>query len=259
MKIRVVFRLSAVAVCFALLCAGHAPAATNCTINTGLDPACPLTAAGVQTGTAVFDSAATQRDDDLFASLALRADAQISVALPLYQHLGVAGAGEAYGSGNLALGYTRAFGGKKRLTQFAGLDVDAAIGSTSFPAAARSQLAPLYGVSYAIGRHISLVTTAQYTFDVGGTRIPFAPMTQQLSVVPRAIVDLSKSGLYTAFGIAGSSVTGQERYQAYQSDAVLGIARPRFALSATYSIPIAYYTYHHVFNHAFGFQFSLKR
>jgi len=230
-----------------------------CTINTGLDPACPVTAAGITGTQAALNESSTTRSDAIFASLALHGTQQLSFSLPLYEHLHIDGAGDAYGTGDAALGYTLAFDGRKRLTQFAGLFASFPTGANTFTAG-RTQLAPEYGASYALGERISLVAFGSYQFGAGGTKLPYAPLTQTLTLTPRAIVDLSRRfGLYTAIDAQYGSVTGDERYQTYQADAFLGIARAHYNLAFTYRVPISAFTRENLLFHAFGAQLSWQR
>lgn len=103
-----------------------------CSINTGLDPACPLTAVGVDNSTSVLTETATQHDTTFFASWDLAGDRQVSVTFPVYEHLGIAGVGDDFGTGDVGVGYMQAFGGTKRLTQVAGLSASFATGATNF-------------------------------------------------------------------------------------------------------------------------------
>jgi len=226
-----------------------------CAINTGLDPACPLTAVGIDDSTSVLTQTATQHEISIFGSWDLHGNQQLSVALPLYEHLGITGVGDDFGTGDIAFGYTRTFGGKKRLTQVAGLSASFATGAVDFSAGS-TQLTPLYALSYALGDRISLITIGQYTFGAGGTKLPFAPRAQTLTVIPRAVIDLSPSGLYTAVELQGSNVTGEERYQSYQSGMTLGVVHRHFNLAATYNVPIARFTRENVFYHDFGARLS---
>jgi hypothetical protein len=182
----------------------------------------------------------------------------LTLTVPAYNHLGISGVGDAYGLGDLAIGYTQAFGGTKRLTQFAGLTTSFATGSAEF-SAGRSQLSPMYGLSYALGRSVSLVASGEYTFDAGGTKLPFAPQTQSLSILPRAIIDFSGSGAYAAANLLYTSVTGQERYQAFEAGATVGVVRRHINLALNVSDPIAIFTREHVFYHAIGLQASWRR
>lgn len=227
----------------------------SCTINTGLDPACPLTAAGVDLSTQTVSANASEHTATLFGSWTWHDGAQLTLTAPVYMHLGIANVGDAYGTGDLELGFTQAFGGKKRLTQVAGLSSTLATGATAFSNGA-TQLAPLYGLSYALGGRVSLVATGQYWFDVGGTKLPFAPRTQTLAIVPRAIVDLSRSGLYAAANLQGDDVTGNLRYQAYQAGATLGFARRHANLAVDVGYPITTYTREHIFYRSIGLQAS---
>lgn len=221
---------------------------TICTINTGLDPACPLTAAGISASTIVLNGSATRHENNVFGSFTWHGNQQLTLSLPIHDHLGIAGVGNAYGLGDAVIQYTKAFGKAGRLTKVAGASVSFATGAAAF-SAGRTQLAPMYALSYALGDRIVLLAIAEYRFDVGGTKLQFAPRTQALTVTPRAIVDLSKSGLYFAADISGASVTGDERYQAYQSDGTIGLARRHYGIALTYSVPIAYFTRQNLFYH----------
>jgi hypothetical protein len=113
-------------------------------------------------------------------------------------------------------------------------------------------------MSYALGDRVSLVAFGTYAFDIGGTKLPFAPRLQALSVIPRAIFDLSRSGAYAEVGLIGTSVTGQQRYQAYKADGALGIVYHRFNIALRIADPIAYYTRERVFFHDVGFRTSWR-
>jgi hypothetical protein len=227
-----------------------------CAVNSGLNPACPLTQAGVEVSNTTLNEGASSRSDTLFGSLAIGGDQQWSASLPVYERLSVSGEGDAYGMGDFDFGYARVFV-YKRFAQTVGLSAELATGATAF-SNGRTQLTPSYAASYAVGDRISLVAIAQYTFGAGGTKQPFAPQTRSFTVVPRAIVDLSKRGLYMAAELQGWNVTGDERYQAYAADATLGIARPHYNFAVTYGVPIARYTYDHVFYHTLGVQLSWR-
>ena len=229
-----------------------------CPINTGLDPACPLTAVGISDSTTALTQTATQHETILFGSWEMNGDRELRVTMPVYEHLGIAGVGDAFGTGDAAVGYTQAFGGTKRLTQVAGLSVSFATGATNFSAGS-TQLTPLYALSYALGDRISLITIGQYSFCAGGTKLPFAPRTQDLVIIPRAVIDLSRSGLYTALELRGSDITGEERYQAYQSGISLGIVHRHLNLAATYGVPIDRFTREDEFYHEFGVRISWQR
>lgn len=229
----------------------------NCAINTGLDPACPLTSAGVTQSSDVRTSTATQHTDTLFATYDVHADQQIDVSMPFYDRLGIAGVGDAYGLGDLSAGYSWVAIRRKRIAHVVGLSASFATGAPTF-SAGRTQLEPMYAASYALGKRISLVGILRYAFPLGGTTLPYAPREQRVSFVPRAIVDLTRSGLYLAADVDGQSITGGERYQAYAADGVLGIATARYAFSVNYQEPIAFYTYHQVFHHALLWKFSWR-
>lgn len=229
-----------------------------CAINTGLNPACPLTQAGITSSTSVLSSDATQHTTTLFGSLALDDDRQITLSLPFFDHRDVAGTGNAYGTGDFKASYARVLPERKRLAHVFGLSVSAPTGSVNF-STGRTQLAPEYAASYALGGRIALVAIARYDFSAGGTTLPYAPRINRFSLTPRAIVDVTKSGLFIAGDIHGENVTGDERFQEYAADGTLGLVRRRFALSFTYREPIAYYTWHHVFNHEIEFGLSLRR
>lgn len=233
-------------------------ASSPCSINTGLDPACPETAVGIADSTTVLTETATLHETEIFGSWEFRGDRELTISEPVFEHLGITGVGDAFGTGDVAIGYLQAFGGKKRLTQVAGLSASFATGSTEFSAGS-TELTPTYALSYALGNRISLVTIGQYTFSAGGTKLPFAPRTQQLTVIPRAIIDLSRTGLYAALELQGSNVTGEERYQAYQAGMALGIVRGHLNLAAIYGVPIARFTRDNVFYHEFGIRVSWQR
>jgi hypothetical protein len=233
------------------------PADSYCQINTGLDPACPLTSAGIDLSTSTLSGTATLHDDTIFGSMAWRGNQQLSIALPLFEHLSIAGVGDAYGTGDIGLQYTYAFGSGKRLTQVAGLAATFPTGAAAFSNGS-VQLAPSYALSYAVGNTISLVAIAQYAFPAGGTWLPFAPRTQEFTVIPRAIVDWSRSGIYTAFEAQGSNVTGDLRYQSYFAEATAGIARPHYNLSFTYAVPTTTFTRENVFQRRFSVQLSWR-
>jgi|GEM_PF-6587543 len=229
-----------------------------CGINTGLDPACPLTAAGVGLSNSALTDTATLRVDTIFGSIEWRGNEQLDISLPLYEHLGIADVGSAFGTGDMSIGFTRVFAGSKRLAQVAGLSATLPSGAPAF-STGRTQLSTLYALSYALGDRISLVTIGDYSFDAGGTKLPFSPRTQTLSFTPRAVIDLSKVGIYSAIDMQGSNVTGDERYQTYQADATIGLAREHYNVSITYAVPIARFTRENVFYHTIGAQFSWQR
>jgi hypothetical protein len=120
-------------------------------------------------------------------------------------------------------------------------------------------LTPAYAASYALGGSISLVAIASYQFSVGGTNLPYAPRVQRFTFIPRAIIDLSRHGLYAAADIDAENVTGDERFQEYAADGTLGFAARRYAFSVTYREPIAFYTWHNVFQHELLWQLSWRR
>jgi hypothetical protein len=203
----------------------------------------------------VLTETATLHETEIFGSWEFRGDRELTISEPVYEHLGIAGVGDDFGTGDVAIGYLQAFGGKKQLTQVAGLSASFATSSTAFSAGS-TQLAPTYALSYALGDRISLVAIGQYTFNAGGTKLPFAPRAQQLTVIPRAIIDLSRTGLYTAIELQGSNVTGDERYQAYQSELTLGIVHRHLNLAAAYDVPIARFTRENVFYHQLSVRLS---
>lgn len=228
----------------------------NCAVNTGLDPACPLTSVTASQTTTVLTSSASEHTSTLAATLA-HGDEQFDLSLPLFDHLNLAGVGNAYGAGDLHLGYDRIVLRRKRVAHVLGLGVEVPTGAPTFTNGSTA-LTPYYAASYALGGRISLVALASYRFDAGGTRLPFAPRTQVFSLVPRAIVDLSKRGWYLAADIDGANVTGEERYQSYAADGVIGIAARHYAFSVTYREPIATYTWHRIFQHALRFDLSFR-
>jgi hypothetical protein len=229
----------------------------NCAINTGLDPACPVTSVNATQSTTVLSSTATQHADTLSGSIALQDDEQIDLALPLYESLGVAGSGDAYGTGDVGAGFSRVVVRRKRIAHVLGLDAAFATGAPTFTNG-RTQLAPFYAASYALGGRVSLVAVASYRFDAGGTTLPYGLPVQRFSFVPRAIVDLSKRGWYLAADIDGQSVSGDERFQEYSADGTVGIAARRFAVSLTYREPIATYTWHQLYRHELLWRLSLR-
>jgi hypothetical protein len=229
----------------------------NCALNTGLDPACPVTSVNVTQSTTVRSSTATQRADVLSGSISFHDDQQVDLALPLYEHLDIVGTGNAYGAGDAAAGYSRVFVRRKRIAHVLGLDASFATGAPTFTNG-RTQLAPYYAASYALGGRISLVAIASYRFGIGGTTLPYGLRVQRFTLVPRAIVDLTRSGLYLAADIDGENVTGDERFQEYVADGTLGFAARRYAFSLTYREPIATYTWHDVFRHALLWRLSFR-
>lgn len=229
----------------------------NCAINTGLDPACPVTSVGVSQSTDVRTDTATEHGDSLLGTYALHGEQQIDLSVPFYRHLGISGVGDAYGFGDLHAGYSWVAIRRKRIAHVVGLSTSFATGAPTF-SAGRTQLEPMYAASYALGNRISLVGIVRYAFPAGGTTLPYAPRVQRFSFVPRAIVDLTRSGLYLAADIDGQNVTGQEHYQAYTADGVVGIATARYAFSVTYQEPIASYTYHQVFHRALLWKLSWR-
>jgi len=232
--------------------------AANCSIGSGLDPACPLTQAGTTYSSTSLNATAQQANATAFASLAWHTNQQFSFSFPAYDSLRIAGVGNAYGTGDMSLGYERVVAAHKRLSQVVGLTISLPTGATAFSAGSTA-LAPSYALSYALGSHIELVTLAQYTFDAGGTKLPFAPRTQAFTLIPRAIVRLAPFGFYGALDIAGSNITGDERYQAYRANATLGIARRHTAFSVAYGLPIARFTRENVFYNTFTAQFAWRQ
>ena len=241
----------------ALVLPAPAIAGQNCALNTGLDPACPLTAIGVSQSTQVLDANATQHGDTLFGSLDLHGDAQVNLALPIYQHLAIAGVGDAYGVGDLYAGFSRVIVRRKRIAHVLGLAATFPTGAANF-SAERAQVVPEYALSYALGSRISLVGIASYALPAGGTKLPYAPRVQRFRFVPRAIVELSKAGLYAAADIDGRNVTGDQRYQEYAADGTLGLVGHRYALSFTYRAAIATFTWHNIFEHDVIGTFSIR-
>lgn len=255
--LRRLFAAVAIACACAVPLRAFADATQNCAINTGLDPACPLTAAGASETTTVRTGTATAHADTAFGSLALGGDEQLDLSLPFYDHLGIAGVGNAYGMGDVGAGFSRVVARRKRIAQVIGLFATFPSGAIDF-STGRTELAPSYAASYALGGRISLVAIASYRFPVGGTNLPYAPRVQRFDFVPRVIADLSKRGLFAAAGIDGANVTGDERFQEYSADGVIGVATPRYALSLTYREPIAFYTWHHVYEHALTWSLSWR-
>jgi hypothetical protein len=239
------------------MCAASARASQSfCQVNTGLDPACPQTAIGAGDSSQTLDAAANGHTDTIFGSFA-RHDRQIDVTIPIHRQLGIAGAGAAYGLGDSTIGYSQVLWRDARLSQTAGISAILSTGAQAF-SAGRNAVAPAYALSYAVGDRIRLVAIGAYRFDVGGTKLPFAPRTQALHVIPRAIFDVTKSGAYAAFDVQGASITGQERYQSYLSDATIGAVHGHENVSFTYTVPIARYTREHVLYHSIGLKLSWR-
>lgn len=228
-----------------------------CTINTGLDPACPLTALGVQSSAQIPNATADIRSDTIFYSFAWHANRQIRIWLPLYSHLNILHEGDAFGTRDLGMSYAQILRVHGRLTQVGGASATFPTGADAF-SNGRTQLAPTYSLSYALGNRIALVAIGKYRFGIGGTKLPFAPRTQESTVIPRVIVNWPRTGLYGALDLQASNVTGDERYQALRSDAILGIVRGHYALSLTYGIPATSYTYAHVFERTLRVDFSVR-
>ncbi len=247
-----------IVVCTVAPAAADPHASPSCAINTGLDPACPLTAASIDSGSTLLSDTASQHTDTLALSLAWRGDRQISVSLPFYQHLSIAGVGDAFGTGDMGIGYSFAFGGEKRLTQAAGISAVLATGSNQFYSTGRSELIPMYALSYALGDRVTLLAMGTYAFDAGGEKVSLAPATRAFTLTPRAIVDLTRSGLYAAADAQISAVRGDERYESYQADATLGYVRRHIGLAVTYREPVDPFTRAHVFRHAIDAQLSWR-
>ena len=246
-----------------VLCALALPVAAraahhNCAPGTGLDPTCPQTQVTAAQSITSLTPTATMHTDTVSGAFAWDGDRQISLTLPLYQHLRITGIGDAYGMGDIGISYVRVFTGKGRLAQAAGVSAVGATGSDSLSSTGHNALGALYALSYSVGNRITLLGIASYAFDTGVSKIRFAPDIQTLTLTPRAIVNLTRAGAYAAFDAPISQVTGGERYDAYTVNGYLGFARGRYDAYVTYGVPLDSYTRAHVFTRSTGFVLSFR-
>ncbi len=249
-------RIAAIALfaAFAYAASARAQAASHaaCGLAIGLDPACPITAIGVTATDTPLTAHATQHGIALDGRLARRGREEFDLVLPIANRLTIDGEGSASGAGDARLGYRRVLVRHGRLAQTAGIALALPTGSDAF-SSGRTRIAPSYAFSYALGDRVHLVLLGSYGFDSKGTRLPFSPRTQQLDVIPRAIVDLSQRyGIYAAIEGDGARVTGDERYTSYTATARLGIVRRAWNLSASYTEPLGTFSYEHLYHRSLG-------
>jgi len=225
-----------------------------CAENTGLNPACPLTAAGLIISDSELTDTAAEHDDTLVAQDAWGQRNQLGLQLPLHEHLAIAGVGDADGTGDADFSYNRVLTrSDEPFAQVVGAALIVPSGAVGFTSG-YTEIAPLYTVSYAPLRWLQLLGEAQYTLGIGGTRIPSVPRAQTLRLSPRAIVDLWPHGAYASVAADVERVTGGYRYDAYDAGAVVGVVRHRYNLSASYRVPLDDFSRAHVFEHVFGLQ-----
>ncbi len=235
------------------------PTNLNCIVNTGLNPVCPISGFGIASSDRALTDTATQTSIVLFGQRAWDARNQIQLTVPIYEHLTIANVGQAGGSGDAELAFTRVLTARpERFMQAAGVDVTVPSGSPAF-SGGRIQFDPSYALSYAPIRRAQLLLLADYAFESGGTKLPFAPRTQTLRFQPRAIFDLSSRGAYAALDGEAVRVTGDYRYQAYDGTAILGVVSGHVNVSASYQVPLTTFSRENLFHHALGFQVTWQR
>ena len=219
-----------------------------CALETGLDPTCVITSNAVNLSTSQLNDAARSQTFGLTATRAWNDNQEVEIRVPVSNDLHVASIGNAYGAGDLGLGYSRIAGTFKHLAAATGIAATVPTGAAAF-SSGRTLLSPWSALSYRLGGRASLVMIGSYGFDVGGTKLPYAPRTQTLTLVPRAIVNLTRSGIFTALDLRYRSMTGEERYQAYSADMALGVLRGRYRLSLNYAVPINTFTRQNIVYH----------
>lgn len=249
----------------ALLCAGlvgRAIAAQTtpkpmCAVNTGLNPACPLTTIGISSSFDVLSETTVQHTWSLFVQHALRGRNQLLFELPVRDKLAIANVGTAQGFGDAVLGLNHVLSARpERIMQAVGGTISIPIGADAF-STGRSLLDPFYAISYASLKRVQLVFSTDYAFGVGGTKLPFAPRVQTLRFVPRAIVDVGRR-MYVAASASQTSVTGTYRYTSYSATAVAGILDRHLALSISYAIPLGTYSRNVSFYHVVEVDLSVR-
>lgn len=232
--------------------------ATNmCAVNSGLNPACPLTATGVSLRSTTLNATATQTNLNFSLERALHGRTQVLILLPAYNALTITHVGSAHGVGDLSIGLSHVFlAHHGYLMNTIGGMISAPTGANAF-SAGRVTLDPFYALSYAPLRNVQLVFTLDYAFGVGGTRLPFAPRVQILQFAPRAIIDLGQQ-----FFISGSAtqarVSGDYRYTSYVANATAGFVGHHASLSLSYSAPLGLYSRNITFYHAVTLNLTMR-
>lgn len=230
-----------------------------CTINTGLDPACPLTGAGLTGAQQTITPAATLAGTTIFAQRAWNGRNQFRVDFPVREHLSINGVGSASGRGDLSAAFTTRLQPElARFDETLGAALTLPTGSDAF-SAGRAYLDPSYSLTYHAARGISLIGLVDYAFPVGGTRLPYAPNLQTLNVRGRALA-VAHNGIYGALEAGFAGVHGDERYTAYDGRVIVGaVFAHRYNASVWYDQPFSQFTKDHVFEHGLGFSLSLQR
>ncbi len=238
---------------------GAAAAISNCAINTGLDPSCPLTSSGISTSDTALSDKATEHAVTVFSQTEWRGRNQLRLSLPIHQRFQIENTGSANGTGDLALQFDHVLTARTEpFMQVIGATLTVPSGSAAF-SAGRVQVTPSYTLSYAARRGVQLMVTGDYTVDAGGARYAYAPSTQTLRVSPTALLE-HRGGLYAAFNAEAYHVTGDYRYSAYDGSARIGkIFDGRYNVYAGYELPFGPFTRDHVLHHALIFGFSLQR
>lgn len=237
--------------------AANGAPARMCAVNTGLNPACPLTASGVSLHSTTLNTTATQHGVNLIVQRTLRSETQIFLSLPVQNSLTITGVGTADGIGDAMLGLWHVFSTHRgRLMHTVGGNASLPTGANAFTTG-RTTLDPFYAISYAPLRYVQFVFTTDYAFGIGGTRLPFARRVQTLQFSPRAIIDLGHR-----FFISGSAtqarVSGDYRYTSYVASSTVGFIGPHASFSLSYNMPLGLYSRNITFDHALTVDLSLR-
>ncbi len=231
----------------------------GCATNTGLDPSCMRSAAGIASSTTALTASASESTLAVSLSRALDARSEFDIQLPVHDRLSIDAFGAANGTGDLGLSYRRRLSAEPRLwNQTLGVAFTLPTGAPTFTTG-RATIAPAYTLSYYPRPSIALIGIAQYAVPAGGTREPFAPLTQTLNVRGRAL-GITRRSVYAAIEAGVSRTTGSERYTAYDGRATLGaiIAR-HYNAGIWYEQPFSQFTKDDVFQHGWGASLTLQR
>ncbi len=228
-----------------------------CALNTGLNPACPLTAAGLSSRFTELSPTAVQHRWSLFAQRALRGRTQLYIELPVQERRAIATIGTVQGFGDTVLGVNHVLSVRsERLMQTIGGTISLPTGADGF-SAGRSALDPAYALSFAPLSRVQVVLGADYSFGIGGTNLPFAPRVQRFRLASRAIVDVGRDWFISG-SASQARVTGDYRYTTYAAGATLGFIGRHTALSISYQVPLGTYSRNLTFDHSIELEFAVR-